>query len=1686
MTTIDETTVAATDATAIDLELGTATNLLYGVKPVWTGTAEALFAPPTSATIQIPTSIDAVDTGWGFPVLTLHDDAQSLLGTLYDYRVASAFQDPGAFSVQSGPLALADHDAVAATSAAGEYIGIDLTKGDSFMLVRLRRSIGTAVHPSIANYGDKNRDEYLTADARQTFDALATGAGVTRKDLVLDMKLTAAEASTYLQTMYQLGTHFVSSIEAGDVIFQVFAYPADRFAQLSAAFRNDSDASGQVTGVNALAYDYYTTPVGTGPNSDYGYVSQAGKITALSGDPLVASTVDAGDWNDTRYADGSSIFEAYSPANSVAHFLTKFQAVTPISIGLAPLADLVAQAFQATVLNRLFKGAMLQKYGSAVTVPFAPLRDIDWQSLLPQTTSSWLSTIATPTIDVYQELVDLGSVQMINTDVVESFTVVSMGLIFSGSESIEVPGKSVTIASYILDTTKATTIPELRVTADAFSGIEISVGDMYGALTIAVVGGSQRDVLLDGFRFTAGAPDTVTQRSTVQLAGDVLAAPDAAMLALIATDLQFSVVSAEALMWQRTADEDAIRDLTRGYLDWLSSLVPSDCTDVDLVAVAARAQYLAKAALTLNGYGVEVPYLTFDSYKDYVASIVELADTLSQSVRDYQQKIDAAKQAELTAKTAAEINANIKATGDLLTKYFDVLAQNQRDMATYYGSIADQKRQEFSKSVTNITQLQAQLAQQQKAVNAAVLDFEKALADWETEQIIKLVFQVATDVFTLGVAFAIPSTEIAAVKSLGETAQKIQKVMSVLAALSKLESDLETSIRSLAGVQRALSQLDQPMDMPSSLEWQEFNINMNASLAGVPSDLASNKAELVAAFSILALRGQALLNAQAKQAQILTDIYFNERQRDINNTQAGRLAALRNALKLGDTSPPDLPKIDLIGLTGETQAQLKQVLAVLAKTLALQDGAVQYTYLGAPTAIQSFDLTSLKQVMMTQQGNIINALNELNPPPLPVDNPIEYRVAGVPTASVTGGGVFSFTIQPSVTEFLKYAMVRIDKVVLSIDGIDGSAGGEYLANLSFVGNPFEDRDAERKSIEFNTVQRNFGPYNYDIASGAPLFGDQTGATDASITNVTPFGTWQVSLPPTATNKGLTFGGSTVDIVLCFKITALLVDAPAARLAQASRLALAATAVDGAATATDVAATSGSTLSELLTNMYTAQAVLKGWDVVFNVLEDPVNALMAQQYAQKYKDQDMPIDFGFCTGPVPFQGEWIGTYNKFHIVLGGPLLQFQQNNHSFVTVKQVIKSASSQIGSKVVPEDWDPSKASINDPGVDWGPQKTIDVSNGPYVQGSVSLSQVQGIVQPAKPGFTTQSVVLDFASGSFVAMNLKVTTDSASLNNQLTNWFVTNPIEYIINTVDFSNITTLPALTPTKFMLNVLTTNSNKNILQQFITTNGTQQSNLTINANEPIPDSYDCSLMINTKIMFESIFVASFNQGSSNIVVGALSPGTDYTAWSAQIQSGTVSGTVAFPDSNSIQYRINSNGNGIVWDISGLQFLRTQALAIALSYATTKTQGFQARQYVCSRYYCSWTSWDDHSVDVNVVMSGNYPIVIKNSGDYAGKNQTIQLSNTPPNVDVSNTSIKPTGACECNDNDLKLAVLAELAKDVPGALQAGMANISFTPISLFALESLLFPGGNLITMDGAYVPGDLLVVGHFTVPPTG
>src|SRR6185312_10284282 len=200
----------------------------------------------------------------------------------------------------------------------------------------------------------------------------------------------------------------------------------------------------QIDGLTALDYQYYTSRFNTETGPGHGYTAAAGKVILWSGDAKFQGSLNNKEWADNRYAGGNSIFAAYLKPGAGADFLKQFSSVVPIAIELTPLAALMnvsTCAETAQAWHRVFKGAMLHKYGQAVQLAFERISEFNWATLFPETTDSWMSTIATPSIDIYQERVDLSQIQLINTDAVNSFAVFAQVVQTGAAGVVQIPGK---------------------------------------------------------------------------------------------------------------------------------------------------------------------------------------------------------------------------------------------------------------------------------------------------------------------------------------------------------------------------------------------------------------------------------------------------------------------------------------------------------------------------------------------------------------------------------------------------------------------------------------------------------------------------------------------------------------------------------------------------------------------------------------------------------------------------------------------------------------------------------------------------------------------------------------------------------------------------------------------------------------------------------------------------------------------------------------------------------------------------------------------------------------------------------------------------------------------------------------------------------------------------------------------
>jgi hypothetical protein len=366
------------------------------------------------------------------------------------------------------------------------------------------------------------------------------------------------------------------------------------------------------------------------------------------------------------------------------------------------------------------------------------------------------------------------------------------------------------------------------------------------------------------------------------------------------------------------------------------------------------------------------------------------------------------------------------------------------------------------------------------------------------------------------------------------------------------------------------------------------------------------------------------------------------------------------------------------------------------------------------------------------------------------------------------------------------------------------------------------------------------------------------------------------------------------------------------------------------------------------------------------------------------------------------------------------------------VRQNILSGSLSTGTMPVPATFTPSSCNCtpNDSRVAWNTPEQVDAGRGPFLSGTVALTQVQGRVSA-----TAESVVLDFAQGAFTLNAVSVTSvSSASLADALKNWFATNRICYFLASIDHRSLGAPPGLTPRTFRFNVLTTNAGNTIVQLLISTDGATPPSMSINVSEPIPtaDGFTCSLMVSSRILFQGILAPGFNKGGQ-FSLYAQSDGGPTGGWYASL-----SPPMHFAGSFSYGDCCNRTTD-------------TYNIYMGLTFRGSASGGFALSQHVHA----------SGNAPVDIDVSGRYPVGLSGSG----QGQTLTIVPGAPSVSVS-------GSVE---DQIKSGLQSILENNV----RASMAGVSFTPVSLFALESILFPG-YLMAMRQVQVPTDLVVVGTF------
>jgi hypothetical protein len=785
-------------------------------------------------------------------------------------------------------------------------------------------------------------------------------------------------------------------------------------------------------------------------------------------------------------------------------------------------------------------------------------------------------------------------------------------------------------------------------------------------------------------------------------------------------------------------------------------------------------------------------------------------------------------------------------------------------------------------------------------------------------------------------------------------------------------------------------------------------------------------------------------------------------------------------------------------MTGQLSVVRSEMMGVLSKAFTLKDEALQYTYLQPATAITSFDTLGINSALTTQEGNRIASLESLSQHQLTTTTPINIPVE-IPVQKLKNGGVYTFELQPDVQAFFQYVDIRVKAVLAKIDGVKSTESGRYLLELVYNGRPFLDRSPERDTVVFNTLRRD-RIYEYIVEGNKPKFSDKGESWSDGVNPITPFSSWEISLPATKTNKGICFEELTATVTLSFVVEARIHDIKKKILEKAL-------------------ATAGTPPSadKLVADMQ-GKSVLNDWDVVFNMGLEKINTVLKEQY-DKLKEDDKQYG-GKITADTSVEGAKIGdilTYDlqKFNINYGYPELQFLTNNPKGGSLEMKITSGTVQAGKRYVGENTENDKEFLimlaKQAGLPESAVKeekihgeiklvlqfyndSVPLDTKATLQSVINIEQVKGLVDGNE---NILSVVLDMSKGTFKAKDIQITMSDKqkdAFSDAVKTYFSNHPVKFIINHLDLSKIATLDDLKPHQFLFKAYQTKQGNRMLQLFIQTNKREafdyvQTFISPDVPEPIPYDSECSLMINSRIFFGSVLPGSIARWKLH----GEKPQELTATWNAKFTSATISGNVDLSSLDKyestgggyMQTRWKDfyysyapvGGNPVRWNLKDMTI--TAAIGGKLEMKLDKKDTFQFNEHVrikkCNYGGCTPAGSRDktYNTDVTLHVSASLPIKITGSE----REQEIKIDMKSGNISAS---ARTSGGGPCGSRDLQAKVNNEMKPQLDDQLTKNL-DVNFSGVSVFALKNLLFPANNYINLQDVYVPGDLLILGKFT-----
>lgn len=593
-------------------------------------------------------------------------------------------------------------------------------------------------------------------------------------------------------------------------------------------------------------------------------------------------------------------------------------------------------------------------------------------------------------------------------------------------------------------------------------------------------------------------------------------------------------------------------DLALAMFTWVKEWTVASPNLLPVFLSSASMISLLSAQINAQQNGAAfVPFLTAEIY-------TQLAAAYAQQAQDYETKYMAL--------------STQKVVTDEMIQQAQALLDNQSYQSDYVSKLLVQAQSNYDNAQAAVNSAQAQFELAKRQVESVKIDFEdKGIPEWEREEIAKAVIGIISAVVTFGVGIAgmlvgdeatAPAAaegvadaaeaaeeaakiggEIATIaKQLADVMKQLKKIQDGMAKITAFVQAVIDAAKNIQNAQAAAAKMaamdtsTDGADLTATYQWQIYQLNSDAALAGPIQKGVGYATDLKTAIDAVAIYGQGLAAAQLAAVTAGQQYAKVQLQLALAQQQQARLQQLVDSLKAGE--PPIVAMMQLL-----YQRYLDVKSGLFA---ALENYRASYFYWALdgssvdPRIIDPVDKidSGLKDITAIALDTA-NALSHFEPnPPQPLTQQLLEVTDEAVLQQLRDGGTASWTIRFDDPNFNGKDRVRLSTIRVWLDHTQPATAGDYYVEMTIksTGNYLDRFNGTNYQFTSEPLQRDF-KYRVSAVDQAADWRFSDGSfgyvtIDGSVDNLvryayfepTPFSQWKIDLA--AKGAGLDLSGVT--------------------------------------------------------------------------------------------------------------------------------------------------------------------------------------------------------------------------------------------------------------------------------------------------------------------------------------------------------------------------------------------------------------------------------------------------------------------------------------------------------------------------------------------------------------------------------